>query len=330
MVQSSLVSILIPCYNAEKWLAETLESALAQTWTNTEIILVDDGSTDGSLAIAKSFQSSQLKVVSQSNKGASAARNHAYQTAQGEYIQYLDADDLLHPDKIEKQVRLSQKIGTNYVISGEWARFYKSPSEATFTPELLWADMLPVNWLVTAWKNNLMMHPAAWLVPRSLAESAGNWNEKLSLDDDGEYFCRVVLASEGVRFCHDAKSYYRSGIQGSLSGHTSDRSYESSLLAIQLKTQYLLDVEDNQHNRQVCADCFQRFIYLAYPQVPHLIQQARLAIQRLGGSYLKPTGSPLFECLSTLIGWQFAKQIQKTIYHLGYAQWRKSLGSRKL
>lgn len=330
MTQVSLVSILISCYNAEKWLTVTLESAFSQTWKNIEIILVDDGSTDASLAIAKSFQSSRLKVFNQSNKGASAARNQAYQIAQGEYIQYLDADDLLHPNKIEKQVRLSQEIGTDYVISGKWARFYQSPSEATFIPELLWTDMLPVDWLATAWKNNLMMHPAAWLVPRSLAESAGNWNEKLSLDDDGEYFCRVVLASEGVRFCQEAKSYYRSGIQGSLSGQKSDRAYESSLLAIQLKTQYLLDVENNQYNRQVCADCFQRFIYLSYPQVPHLIQQARLAIQRLGGSYLKPTGSPLFERLSTLIGWQFAKQIQNTIYHLGYSQWRKSLGIRKL
>ena len=70
-----LVSILIPCYNAEKWLSETINSALDQTWKNIEIIIVDDGSTDSSLAIAKTFESKNIKVLSQENRGASAARN---------------------------------------------------------------------------------------------------------------------------------------------------------------------------------------------------------------------------------------------------------------
>ena len=89
-----LVSILIPCYNSEKWLAETLESALAQTWQNKEIIVVDDGSSDGSLSIAQKFSSSKVAVISQKNRGASSARNLALGKAQGDFIQYLDADDL--------------------------------------------------------------------------------------------------------------------------------------------------------------------------------------------------------------------------------------------
>ena len=95
-----LVSILIPCYNSEKWLAETLESALAQTWQNKEIIVVDDGSTDSSLEIAKTFESNKVKVLRQDNRGASAARNLGLTNAQGDFIQYLDADDLLSEDKI--------------------------------------------------------------------------------------------------------------------------------------------------------------------------------------------------------------------------------------
>ncbi len=93
-----LVSILIPCYNAEAWLAQTLESALAQTWSPTEIIVVDDGSKDRSLEIAKAFEPRGVKVISQHNQGASAARNRAFQESQGDFIQYLDADDLLAPD----------------------------------------------------------------------------------------------------------------------------------------------------------------------------------------------------------------------------------------
>ena len=71
---TELVSILIPCYNAEKWLKETIESALSQTWPNKEIIIVDDGSTDNSLMIASQYESNLVKVISQENKGAPAAQ----------------------------------------------------------------------------------------------------------------------------------------------------------------------------------------------------------------------------------------------------------------
>lgn len=75
---ADLVSILIPCYNAEKWLKQTIESALAQTWQNIEIIIVDDGSTDNSLQILKTYESRKVKVVSQENKGGSAEIGRAH------------------------------------------------------------------------------------------------------------------------------------------------------------------------------------------------------------------------------------------------------------
>ena len=120
-----LVSILIPCYNADKWLKETIESALSQTWSNKEIIIVDDGSTDNSLQIAKQFESNIVKVISQVNKGATAARNKAFEYARGDYIQWLDADDLLAPDKIEKQMREADSVGNpRILLSSSWANFY--------------------------------------------------------------------------------------------------------------------------------------------------------------------------------------------------------------
>ena len=105
---SVLVSILIPSYNAEEWIEETIQSALSQTWPRKEIIIVDDGSTDNSLRIAKEYESNSVKVISQENSGAAVARNKALEYAQGDYIQWLDADDLLAPDKIEKQLRSSR------------------------------------------------------------------------------------------------------------------------------------------------------------------------------------------------------------------------------
>ena len=103
-MKGPLVSILIPAHNAGKWLADTIQSALDQTWQNREIIVVDDGSTDNSLAIARRFATEGVGVVTQPNQGAAVARNTAYSLCHGDYIQWLDADDLLEPDKIELQV----------------------------------------------------------------------------------------------------------------------------------------------------------------------------------------------------------------------------------
>jgi glycosyltransferase involved in cell wall biosynthesis len=317
-----LVSILIPCYNAEAWLAQTLESALAQSWSSKEIIVVDDGSKDPSLAVAKAFEPRGIKVISQPNRGASAARNLAFREAQGDFIQYLDADDLLAPDKIERQLRLLENGNSDCIAAGEWARFYKSPSEALFTPQPLWADMSPVEWLVCAWEGHWMMHPAAWLVPRQLAEKAGAWNEILSPNpnDDGEYFCRVILASKGVRFCWGAKTFYRSGISGSLSGARSERALNSVFGSLELCISYLLAMENSPRTRHACAVQFQRFIYEVYPDVPDLRKKAEAKVQLLGGSEVKPSGGPLFQLLSQVVGWQQAKRFQKLVYQYGYSK----------
>ena len=323
-----LVSILIPCYNSDQWLAETIESALAQTWENKEIIVVNDGSTDNSLAVAKSFESSIVKVISQENRGASAARNVALKEAQGDFIQYLDADDLLAPDKIELQLQLLQKNPTsNVVASGEWARFYHNPQEALFITQSLWQNMPAVDWLVCAWENHLMMHPGAWLVPRKISDKAGLWNEDLSLNDDGEYFSRILLASEGVKFCQGAKTYYRSGNTGSLSGTKSLKARQSQFLSLSLGTNNLLARENSPRTRHTCAIAFQRFIYDVYPDVSELSKQAAIKVKELGGSNLQPTGGRIFQLLSKLVGWQQAKKIQRFFDQYGY---RKAVLGYKL
>src|ERR1700674_3068386 len=96
-----MVSILISAYNAEEWIGYTLQSAVAQTWPRKEIIVVDDGSTDRTAEIARRFASKGVTVVSTENRGLSAGQNHAYRLSKGNYIQYLDADDLLAPEKMQ-------------------------------------------------------------------------------------------------------------------------------------------------------------------------------------------------------------------------------------
>jgi glycosyltransferase involved in cell wall biosynthesis len=317
-MSSNLVSILIPSYNSECWLAETLQSAIGQTWADKEIILVDDGSTDRSLEIANSFASPTVKIISQKHNGASSARNRALHEAQGDFIQYLDADDLLASDKIECQIQLIKQGYTDYVMSGQWRRFYDALTEDNFCPELVWNDMSPVDWLVCSWQGGGMMPLHAWLVPRHISNAAGFWNECLSLNDDGEYFCRVLLASKGIKFCRDAKSYYRSGNFNSLSSSISRKARESEFLSWSIVTSNLLAVENNLRTRQVCANVFQRFVYDVYPDVADLRQKALSKVQQLGGSNLKPTGSPSFNLLASIVGWKSARRMQAFLYRYGY------------
>src|SRR5438477_3921735 len=205
-----LVSILIPAYNAERWIADTIRSALAQTWPRREIIIVDDGSRDQTLQVAQQFASKNVSVVAQENQGASTARNKAFELCQGDYIQWLDADDLLTPDKIAKQVEASDRYKSESTLfSCAWGRFYYRTDKANFAPTSLWCDLSPLDWLIHKMGHNLHMPPATWLVPRKLTQTAGPWDSRLSLDDDGEYFCRVILASDAVRFVPDVKVFYR-------------------------------------------------------------------------------------------------------------------------
>ena len=308
-----LVSVLIPCYNAEKWLSQTIESVLAQTWDNIEIILVDDGSTDNSLAIAHQFESRGVKVIAQPNRGASAARNLAFNISQGDFIQYLDADDLLAPDKIERQLQLLLDGNLEYVAAAEWAKFYNSPQEAKFISDLVWTDKSPVEWLICSWEGGGMMALHAWLVPRKIAEVAGPWNEDLSLNDDGEYFCRVVLASKGVKFCSGAKIYYRSGNSSSLSATKSASAMKSAFLSFELGTNNLLAKESGNRTRHACATVFQRFIYDVYPSMPELIKKAEEYVDLLGGSDLQLTAGSRFHAISKLFGWKITRRIQRLI-----------------
>ena len=105
-----LVSIVIPCYNAERFLAEALESAFLQSYPSTEIIVVDDGSTDRTADLIRAYGDSVLADFG-SHGGASAARNRGTALARGEFIQYLDADDLLTPDAVAHRVAALQKTG---------------------------------------------------------------------------------------------------------------------------------------------------------------------------------------------------------------------------
>ena len=245
-----MVSILIPAFNAEKWIAEALQSALSQTWHATEVIVVDDGSTDRTNAIARQFP---VRVVRQENQGAPAARNTAYALSSGEFIQWLDADDVLAPDKIQRQ--MEHTGDPRVLLSSTWAQFMFRRSIAQPKPNALWVDLSPREWLLRKLEHNLWMPPCTFLLSRELAEAAGPWDPTLCVDDDGEYFCRVLRQCGRVQFVADAKSYYRYSGSGSVSriGRSSQK-MESQWRSIELHIGHLLAFGDREESRQACLN----------------------------------------------------------------------------
>ena len=317
-MSSPLVSVLVPAYNTERFLGEALDSVLAQTWPNVEVIVVDDGSKDATLAVARQYESRGVRVIAQANAGAAAARNTAFAHCNGDFIQFFDADDILAQDKLEQQMRrlLEEPRGT--IATSMWARFYGSdPNAACFAPHPDYRDYeVPRDWLVQAWGGAGTMPPLAWLMPRAVVEEAGPWNPALSLDDDGEYCTRVVLASRKIAFCGGARGYYRSGQREPQRAQRRP----SATLAVRGRTaQHGAPAgrEDSERTRHAAACYWQVFLFEAYPRVPELIREAERRVAALGGGSRRVEVSRPFRPVRDFLGWKAAVRLQRVYRRSG-------------
>lgn len=305
-----LVSILIPAHNAEAWIGGTIRSAVAQTWRPIEVIVVDDGSKDGTLSVAKRFESENVRVVSQKQQGASAARNHAFALSRGEYIQWLDADDFLAPDKIARQIQVARECGSRWtILSSSFGTFRTRHYRAKFTPTELWEDLSAAEWLRRKLNYNVYMQTGAWLVSRELSEAAGPWDTRLTADDDGEYFCRVLLRADSVRFVPDARVYYRLHPRNSLSYHGhSNLKLNGQWMAIQLHISCLRALEDSERTRAACVTYLQNWMPLFYPERLDIFNSAQEMARNLGGEIVIPALPKKYAWIQEMFGWSSAKR----------------------
>ncbi|MGH9560531.1 MAG: glycosyltransferase, partial [Terracidiphilus sp.] len=248
----------------------------------------------------------------QSHAGAAAARNHAFSLSHGEYIQWLDADDLLAPNKIELQLDAARVLNDpSTLLSCGWGRFMHRPSHAKFTPSLLWQDLTPTAWMVASMGHNLYMPPMTWLTSRSLALAAGPWDTTMHVDDDGEYFCRVLMASSSVHFVPGATAYYRATGAGSLSQiGTSDRKLAAQWKSMELHVRYLLSLEDSARTRAACLQYLQSWLGSFYPLRMDLLDEARALARKCGGDLQIPEFSKKYAWINWLLGARAARHAQ--------------------
>ena len=304
------VSVLIPCHNAAPYVGAALDSVLSQTWRRLEVIVVDDGSTDGSAAILAGYARRGVRVIHQQNAGASAARNRALEASTGAFILFMDADDLINPEHIAS-LHAVIADAPRVIAMSQWDRFTVCPDEARFPNRATYRDAPGADWLAQDWAEaGSMTQCGMFLVPRAVLAETGGWDERLTLIDDFELYARVIAASAGVRYAEGARLYYRSGLGGSLSGARSRKAVESAFLSLMLGTGHLLAAEDSPRTRRACANVLQDFDYAYYPANADLREKVRARIAELGGSDLAPSGPPGFQRLRRIVGWRGARRVQ--------------------
>jgi glycosyltransferase involved in cell wall biosynthesis len=205
--KTGLVSVVVPCHNQGRYLEEALQSVFSQTYPHIEIVVVDDGSDDATASIARGFDD-RIRFMRQQNRGASAARNLGLSVCSGAYVQFLDADDKLEPNKILRQVEFLEHNRDTGIVYSDVRYFSDSdPDERTLGPYVLeegkpWTPMLwaaPGTMLEKLIRRNVLAINSA-LMRRDAAATVGPWNESLCAVEDWEYWIRCAAA--GIKFTY--------------------------------------------------------------------------------------------------------------------------------
>ena len=314
---NSLVSIIIPSYNAVSTLDETLDCVCQQSWPDLEVIVVDDGSTDGTADLAERYEDERVRVIRNQNAGACHARNVGIEAANGDYIQFLDADDLFVADKIELQLQaLTLKDDPRAITYGPWWEFIDVPgrsSQVCFCNGRSFSE--PMEWLFASMAEGFYLPPHCWLIPHAVVLQAGAWDERLLQNQDGDFFSRVLQRATQVVWVADAISYYRGGNAGSVSSKKGRDYTESLLLASDMIRDRMLCYLEGDLLRQSCVSAlYLRMLYRMDHSNQEMIDTIWTRIESLG---LPPRevliGGEKFNALKKVLGWRLSFQVKNLL-----------------
>jgi GT2 family glycosyltransferase len=211
----TIISVVIPCFNARRWISATLDSVFGQASPGLEVIVVDDGSTDGSgQLVADAFPG--VRLVRTENGGASRARNVGTALARGQFIQYLDADDLLAPGKLELQ--LQALVETNADIAyGDWQELKTGPDGMVIEGGGRLVARRIDGEADIALLTDFWCPPGAYLFRRTIVDRAGGWDEQQSVVEDVRFVLACALHGARIAYCQGVAASYRVHTSDSLS-----------------------------------------------------------------------------------------------------------------
>lgn len=307
-----VVSIIIPLHNGEAFISKTLNSVLCQTYSNIEVVVVENGSNDNSWNILGAIKDERLKKYSISAKTASEARNFGFNQSSGDLICFLDADDILEKNKIEIQVKGLLEHNNQAISCGPWGKFWKNIEEAKFVKQEVWDCYTPIDWLITSWNGGGMMIPGCWLIPKTIIEKSGPWDEVLTLHDDGEFMCRVMLQAKKIVFEDKALVYYRQRDDSLSRQNSSYSAAKSALMVYNSYRKNSIKFENSLRVKEALAKNYAKFIYEFFPDHKDLIVEAFEQLQSLNVKTPMVGGSS-FRKLQGLVGFNLALKVKKFI-----------------
>ena len=293
-----------------------MQSVLTQSHRAIEVILIDDGSTDNSYSIAKEYENEQVQILQQKNAGAAVARNTGLAVAKGEFIQFLDAGDVIDEKKIEAQM-LALKNQKEKVAVCNYKQFTTEdelkngiyPDQSSF----IYSSDDPQDFLIALWggKGNMnFIQTNCWLVPSSIVKKIGGWRAYRCPDDDGEFFARVLLASEGIVYVQGVYNYYHiePGGVNQLSRSKKKKYLQNVLLTIDLKHRYLVKAGHHPYIKKAIASQYLRFAVDLFPAQKMLSAIAYKRYKAMNEKVKLPVlGGQIVELIKQIFGWRVAR-----------------------
>ncbi len=296
-MEQPLVSIIIPSYNAARYVADAVESALAQTYGNKEVIVIDDGSTDNTKEVlAPYIQSGKVKYIIQANKGLSGARNTAIREAKGSYIALLDADDFFLPEKMEKQIEHLESHPECDISYCDLYHFYED--EPNHLLKLQYKYYSGDKVLPHLIQGNFIA-PLAVVLRRSAFDRFGYFDETMRRSEDLEFWIRVASAGGVICFLPEILGKLRMRKSGNLQDAKSQPAVKLTNLQI---LDRLAEKMEKRARRASKLDYY-RSVYGFKTSAAYLAngdkENARLLARRAFRAY--PPSAPFFFILDLII-----------------------------
>lgn len=191
--QNKLISVVIPTYNRANFIKDAIDTVYSQTYQNFEIIIVDDGSSDDTSEVVKSYINPKTKYIFQKNMGVSAARNNGIKNSSGEYIIFLDSDDLWHPEKLEKQLSILENNLNIGMVMNNTQNITFSDNILLKTREYRAKNQKENISMLLLDPDNVYTGPSTALIRKSVFRDAGFFDEKMTFCEDWDLFFRISL-----------------------------------------------------------------------------------------------------------------------------------------
>lgn len=305
------VSIVIPCHNVQAHLSRTLDSALAQDHPDTGIVCVDDGSTDGTARILADYQErfpQRIRIITQANKGASAARNVGAAATSGDYLQFLDADDTILPQKISAQVALARSTGSPGLIVGD---FEQEMPNGLLLPALALENR---PWMALI--QTRMGTTSANLWKRDAVIAAGGWNEVLASSQDYELMFRLLKHGTAIGWDPHIRTHVLKRVTGSISQTGVKANWDRYIALRHAIMEHLRGTDPERYAEEI--ETLRQYIFMALRIVAADDLSKALAVHKksIGRGFRPQVGRAITEryaALYNLLGFATTERIMRLV-----------------